>query len=313
MPRWNVCALCAVGLAIGACRRGSTSGASHDGASSAAVASDASVTATFDYRVRPRELFRGGAREGLGSYVKYKQLLAVRFYADDSLMCPQDAAVARPRVEDLRALGREVSQGVRETAERLGRAGSGFQGVTALHVAAFLCQESVVTQLLARGARVNAKDRDGFTPLHYASCAPAARRLLEGRASVRETSATGLTPLHLAVDREVVRLLIARGADVRARDRCGNTPLHLAAYFGLRFTPRVGATPSAETDASVEQPAWVRVLVRAIDGMSELVGYIAERFNVFSELEAGGASAGEENVGGVAAGGISPSSGHDWD
>lgn len=304
-----VCALCALGVALGACRRTSPPVVRRDGAPGTGTVSDASVTATFEYRVRPRELFRNGAREGLGSYVKYNQLLSVRFYTDNSSMCPQDAAVERPRVGDLRALGRSAQL----TAEQYGRMGAGFQGVTALHVAAFLCQDTVVAQLLTRGARVDARDRDGFTPLHYTSCAPVVQRLLDGGASPRETSATGLTPLHLAVDGEVVRLLVARGADVRARDRCGNAPLHLAAYFGLRFTPVAHAAPTERTDAAVEAPTWVRVLVRMVDGMSELAGYIAARFNVFGALEASGASAGDTNLCGTSADATSPGSGGDWD
>ena len=311
-PTLNVFALCALGVATGACRRGAPVRREPRGDGGVVVAADASASATFEYRVRPRELFRNGAREGLGSYVKYNQLLAVRFYADNASMCPQDAAVERPRIEDLRAVGREVTRSAQETVDRVRRARAGFQNVTSLHVAAFLCHDAGVAELLPRGAGVDARDRDGFTPLHYANCALVARRLLDGGASVRETSATGLTPLHLAVDRDVARLLVARGADVRARDRCGNTPLHLAAYFGLRFTSVAGAA-TRQADASVEAPTWVRVLARAIDGVSELIGYIAERFNVYGALEASGASGGEPNLCGTLADVTSPGEGGDWD
>ena len=58
-----------------------------------------------------------------------------------------------------------------------------------------------VKQHLAAGVDVNAKNKVGGTPLHYAA--------LEGR-------------------KEIVELLIAKGADVNATDGDGDTALHLA-------------------------------------------------------------------------------------
>jgi ankyrin repeat protein len=57
---------------------------------------------------------------------------------------------------------------------------------------------------------VNAKDKDGWTPLHWAVCND-----------------------HLEViKKEVIKKLISAGANVNAKDKYGETPLHRAAYNG---------------------------------------------------------------------------------
>ena len=61
-----------------------------------------------------------------------------------------------------------------------------------------------VKQHLAAGADVNAKDEEGWTPLHQA-----------------ET-------------KEIAELLISKGADIHAKDRNRVTPLHNAALFGRK-------------------------------------------------------------------------------
>ena len=59
--------------------------------------------------------------------------------------------------------------------------------------------EAIVSLLLEKGADVNAKNNDGWTPLHWAS----------------ENG-------HEAI----VSLLLEKGADVNAKDNDGETPLH---------------------------------------------------------------------------------------
>jgi ankyrin repeat protein len=82
-----------------------------------------------------------------------------------------------------------------------------------------------VTALLARGAEVNAKEKDGQTALMWSAAeghADVVRALLEAGADFRTPLASGFTPLAFAV-REgrtaVVRVLLKAGADVNAAMR----------------------------------------------------------------------------------------------
>ena len=74
-------------------------------------------------------------------------------------------------------------------------------GITALMAASLEGHREVVALLLARGAEINARTKDGETALIYAS--------ING-------------------DKEVVALLLAKGADVNARTRDGKTALMFA-------------------------------------------------------------------------------------
>lgn len=62
-----------------------------------------------------------------------------------------------------------------------------------------------VARLLIKASDVNAQNRDGKTPLHYAVC---------------------------AVEMEMANLLLEHMSDLKASDNNGNTPLHLAKTFG---------------------------------------------------------------------------------
>ena len=108
-----------------------------------------------------------------------------------------------------------------------------------------LCSESFwktaapasVRAEIARGADVNARYKDGWTPLHYAARYnrnPAAvEALLKAGADPKAQYDNGITPLHFAAWNNrsplVVGALVKAGADVNAQAEKGDTPLHRAA------------------------------------------------------------------------------------
>jgi len=88
-----------------------------------------------------------------------------------------------------------------------------------------------VKQHLAAGADVNAKDENGWTPLHYAAnigYKEIAELLIANGADVKMTLMSLMTPLHGAAGRghtEIAELLIGKGADVNAKAWGNATPL----------------------------------------------------------------------------------------
>ena len=96
----------------------------------------------------------------------------------------------------------------------------------------------VVETLIAAGAYVEAKDKDGWTPLHLAAWNgrdSIVEMLLAADADVDARTNAGWTPLYWAARKghdSIVEILLAAGADVDARSNDGWTPLHLAAQHG---------------------------------------------------------------------------------
>jgi ankyrin repeat protein len=106
-------------------------------------------------------------------------------------------------------------------------------------------------QLIADGADVNAKNRDGTIPLHTAAARghkELLQLLIANSADVNAKNEDGLTPLHGAAvgnssnylgsggrygmgHKEIAELLLAEGADVNAKDVDVTTPLDLATLF----------------------------------------------------------------------------------
>jgi ankyrin repeat protein len=120
-----------------------------------------------------------------------------------------------------------------------------YRGDTPLHLAAAGLRDAAARALLAVGAPVNAVNRRGATPLHYASDPrplsptwdPAAQRrlidlLVSAGATAGHPDRGGVTPLHRAVRARspaAVAALLAAGASPRAATtKTGSTPLHLA-------------------------------------------------------------------------------------
>jgi hypothetical protein len=93
-----------------------------------------------------------------------------------------------------------------------------------------------VKRHLASSAGVNAKNAEGWTPLHEAATCgykEVVELLIENAADVNAKTTWGGTPLHRAAIygyKEIAEVLIAAGADVNAKydDDGGETPLDLA-------------------------------------------------------------------------------------
>ena len=144
-----------------------------------------------------------------------------------------------------------------------------YAGDTALHIAAAAYDASLVHTLLAMGAGVDARNRRGAEPLHYAadgspgsdSWNPAAQAaviaaLIAAGADPNATDTSGVAPLHRAVRTRcsaAVRALLDGGADPRQPNKSGSTPLKLA----TRPTGRGG---SGSPDAKAQQAEIVAIL-----------------------------------------------------
>lgn len=114
-------------------------------------------------------------------------------------------------------------------------------GYTPLHMAVLIGSPSLVHDVLARGADVNApvaSDEQwsadwGSTPLHLAARdgrVEVARLLIAAGADVNAVNDRGVTPLHKAAgDAEMTQLLVNHWAVIDAMDKQGRTPLHWAA------------------------------------------------------------------------------------
>jgi len=144
-----------------------------------------------------------------------------------------------------------------------------YAGDTALHVAAASNRPDIARALVAAGADVDATNRRGAQPLHYAADShPGAANwdpdlqaatiayLIDAGADPNATDNSGVAPLHRAVRTRgaaAVRALLDGGADARRPNRNGSTPVRLA-------TQTTGRGGSGTPQAKAEQREIVQLL-----------------------------------------------------
>lgn len=91
--------------------------------------------------------------------------------------------------------------------------------------------------LIQRGAKIEAQNKDGWTPLGVAVIADnqaVVAALLGKGASANAADKFGRTPLMLGQSAEIAKLLIARGANVNARSGSATTPLIFLAGLAVK-------------------------------------------------------------------------------
>ena len=88
-----------------------------------------------------------------------------------------------------------------------------YEGASALSMACTVLNEDVVRTLILRGANVNLKDSEGYTPLHEIA------RYGDGAHKEQQEIVSAIT-----------NLLIENGANVNAKNDQGQTPLELVRH-----------------------------------------------------------------------------------
>lgn len=102
-----------------------------------------------------------------------------------------------------------------------------------------------IRTLIEAGAKVDAKNHNGDTPLHIAAThgyMNTVASLIDNKANLDEQNNHGDTPLHLAVSKGhviIIKMLVSHSAHESVKNEDGDTPLHLAAMRGITETVNI--------------------------------------------------------------------------
>jgi ankyrin repeat protein len=173
----------------------------------------------------------------------------------------------------------EVQALLKENPSLVGSKGS-KDDCTPLHLAVMAgASKELVEFILANHADVNAKENNGWTPLHYAASTSnqlAAELLLAHHADMEARGNLGETPLFVAAGLgtpKIAEFLLANRADVNAKDNSIRTPLHFAAAQGNLEISQVLLAHKAEIEARDKngQTAFVIAVLQAHNDVAELL------------------------------------------
>jgi ankyrin repeat protein len=130
---------------------------------------------------------------------------------------------------------------------------------TPLHQAAIDGNLEQAQNFLDRGADVNVKNNNGWTPLYCAAMKndenskAIINLLLDKGADVNAADMEGWTPLHIAAaynSKELVLLFLDRGANVNVKHNNGWTPLYYAAGNGYKEIVQLLLEKGAKVNAA---------------------------------------------------------------
>ena len=163
--------------------------------------------------------------------------------------------VACEGVPEISAQGEMVRRGALETVDALLRGGArpnarDKYGVTPLHTAARFLQLHVADRLIAAGADIQARTDSGWTPLHFAAVG---WNYYDLKGTRRELC-----------DEQVFRLLVLRGADANAKDPDGKTPSAVMNRNCVNPPMPQGVRAMGEKLKAMNRPALLPTLVQGL-------------------------------------------------
>lgn len=161
---------------------------------------------------------------------------------------------------------------------------------TPLHWAAFYNRPEVLDYLIEQGARVNADDGYGNTPLHFAAQSGSMKMIrslikagADWKTKGRGYGSPNATPLHYAKTVEIAEFFVKQGIAIDMDSDLGQ-PIHSAAHFGhtevIGYLLKQGTQIKATCSWSVGGWSSVRAAplwIAAYSGTPELIDFLADK------------------------------------